>query len=276
MTLAEWLKSARRRLDSACIEGASLEAQVLAAHALGVDRTFVLSHPEAAIDDPAIEPLLQRRENHEPLAYIVGRREFYGRSFRVGPGVLIPRQETETLVEVALAFIRSSPETTVLDLGTGSGCIGITLKLEQEDAFITASDISTEALEIASQNAEGLGADLQFVVSDAFDGLDGRRFDLIVSNPPYVGIHEALPPEVREYEPPIALYAGHTGLEFYEVLARNAAEHLTEGGRLMMEVGYRQAHQVTLIFESSGWHLDEVRKDLSGAERVVVVEPVTV
>src|ERR1044072_4019884 len=185
------MRHARERLEAAGIESPALEAQLLAGHVLLVDRTYVLTHPEEEFPELAGETLLQRREGQEPLAYILGEREFFGRRFRVGPGVLIPRQETETLVEAAM---EQSDVQSVLDVGTGSGCIAITLKLERPEWEVTAVDISERALDIASDNAKLLGADVRYLLSDGFASLLGESFDLIVTNPPYVGLHEALPP----------------------------------------------------------------------------------
>lgn len=270
MNVGEWLVVARSRLVAARIESAALEAQLLAAHVLLVDRSFILTHPEVEFPDLAGESLLQRRERHEPLAYILGSREFYGRKFHVEPGVLIPRQETEILVEAALSHLRTTSPCRVLDLGTGSGCIGITLKLECPSAELTLLDISERAIEIARRNAEDLGASVRFVRSDGFQELEGEVFDLIVTNPPYIGFDEELPAEVGKHEPPAALFAGPSGLEFYEMLAETAGLHLREDGALMMEVGYRQAQQVGAIFEGSGWTVEETIPDLSGIDRVVV------
>ncbi|HVT11893.1 MAG TPA: peptide chain release factor N(5)-glutamine methyltransferase [Fimbriimonadaceae bacterium] len=267
MTTGDWLREARGRLERAGLESAALEAQVLAAHILLRDRSHVLAHPEEDFPQLAGESLLQRRERQEPLAYILGWREFYGRRFHVEPGVLIPRQETEILVETALGLLRH--ETRVLDLGTGSGCIGITLKLEFAAAHVTLSDVSPKAIEIARRNAEELGADVDFVLADGFAGLG--EFDLIVTNPPYIGLGETLPVEVREHEPAGALFAGPTGLEFYEMLAAESGLHLGGDGLLLMEVGYRQARAVGGLFEASGWMVEQIVPDLSGIERVVVV-----
>jgi release factor glutamine methyltransferase len=275
MTVSQWLRQAKGRLEEAGIETPLLEAQMLAAHVLLSDRSFVLSHPHEDFPDLAGESILQRRESHEPLAYILGWREFYGRRFSVDPAVLIPRQETETLVETALALlVERGQASRVLDLGTGSGCIAITLKLEYPECQVVCSDVSEAALEVAACNAQRLGAEVETVAGDLFAGLTGQLFDLIVSNPPYVGLHEALPVEVREFEPSSALYGGHSGLEFYERIAAAAGEFLGDNGVLMMEVGHTQARAVALLFEGSGWTVAETVRDLSGNDRVVVVEPV--
>lgn len=272
MTIAEWIRGAEARL-AAIVDSPRLEAQLLAAHVLLVDRAFLLAHPECEFPDLAGESLLQRRESGEPLAYVLGWREFYGRRFQVRPGVLIPRQETEILVESALGRLKANPAADVLDLGTGSGCLAVTIKLEVPDARVTASDVSAEAVDVARSNAETLGADVRFLQGDGFGPVDGESFDLIVTNPPYIGDFEDLPAEVRDFEPRQALLSGPNGLEFYERLSAQAAEHLRESGRLMMEVGYRQSRDVALLFESTGWNVEEVREDLSGIERVVVVQP---
>lgn len=267
MRVRDWLTMAREALAEAGVTAPKLEAELLAAHGLGVDRPFVLTHPEDAVPS-GLKALLDRRLTGEPLAYILGWREFYGRRFKVGPGVLIPRQETETLIEVGAT--RLADGGSVLDLGTGSGCLAVTLALEAPRCIVTAVDISEEALAIARSNATRLRASVKFVFSDMFAGLGADRFDLIVSNPPYVALGEELPREVGEFEPKEALFAGATGLEFYERLASEAPSHLNSGGRLVMEVGYAQASAVAQLFVESGWRLIEVRCDLSGHERVVV------
>lgn len=257
---------AREALARAGMEAPKLEAELLAAHGLGVDRAFVLAHPEAEAPS-SLEDFLDRRRGGEPLAYIFGWREFYGRRFEVGPGVLIPRQETETLIEVAAPWLTGGG--SALDLGTGSGCLAITLALEAPNARVTAVDISERALGVARANADRLGARVRFVLGDMLSGLGGERFDVIVSNPPYVADGEELPREVVEFEPREALFAGLTGLECYERLAAEAGPHLNPRGRLAVEVGYTQASAVAELFGEAGWRVVEVKPDLSGRERVV-------
>ena len=190
MLLSEWLIQATDRLSQAGFISAKMEAQVLAGHAMLVDRAWVLSHPEHGVNDLALEALLQRRENGEPLAYILGYREFYSRRFRVDTNVLIPRHETEVLIETALQI--ENKLLRVLDIGTGSGCIAVTLKLERPDWSVWATDISFPALQVARENAETLGADVTFRHSNLFEQLEHETFDLIVSNPPYIGRDEPL------------------------------------------------------------------------------------
>jgi release factor glutamine methyltransferase len=292
--IANWLIQAENRLAAAGFESPRLQAQVLAAHVLLVDRSWLLSHPEAEFPDLAGEHLLQRRERHEPLAYIVGKREFYGREFVVRPGVLIPRQDTEILVETALEAIdelsreardsrsyQPDPSTLqtanrklqtpllVLDIGVGSGAIAVTLKLERPSVSVTGVDLSAQALQIADENAAALGADLRLLPSDGFEALRQEKFDVIVSNPPYIGQFESLPTEVSEFEPEIALISGPTGIEFYERLATEASAFLVPGGRLILEVGHTQASAVRELFARKGWTWRRTVRDLAGIERVV-------
>ncbi|RYG23100.1 peptide chain release factor N(5)-glutamine methyltransferase [bacterium] len=268
MRLDEWLRHATTRLDLSGVESPRLEAQVLAAHVLRVDRSWLLSHPEHDFPEIAGEMLLQRREAHEPLAYLTGYREFRGREFGVDPSVLIPRHETEELVEAALDLWQG-PNPKCLDLGTGSGILAITLKLERPDWEVTAVDISPEALATASANARFHNANVRFILSDGFGALLGESFDLIVSNPPYIGDDEELPTEVRDHEPAGALFSGPTGLEFYGRLANEAPAHLEDGGLILLEVGHTQASEVRALFEGAGWKHETTRRDLSGVERVV-------
>ena len=297
MTVRDWIIQARSRLSA--FDAPVLEAEILAAHTLGVNRSWLFAHPEADFPELAGESLVQRRQGHEPLAYILGHREFYGRRFSVDPRVLIPRQETEILVEAALnpknakrvvagdrtgamsvsEFNSPLPSggeglgvrVHVLDLGTGSGCIGITLKLERPEWDLTLSDISAQALEVAHQNAIDLHADVHLIESDGFTKLTDQVFDLIVTNPPYIGTTEQLSDEVLK-EPNQALFAGTDGLDFYRRLASEAAAFLTPGGYLMMEIGYRQAEAVQSIFAANGWNWLETIKDLDGNDRVVIVD----
>jgi release factor glutamine methyltransferase len=262
MTLGEWIPAATERLTQAGVTSSRLEAQLLAAHVLLVDRTYVLTHPEVELNELAAEGLLQRRESQEPLAYILGHREFFGRRFRVTPSVLIPRQETELLIETALELM--VPVKRVLDIGTGSGCIATTLKLERPDWDVWAVDISGAALQVARENAETLGAEITFRHSDLFSGLAGERFDLIVSNPPYIGVEEELPVEVRSFEPGTALFADNHGLLIYQQLAAIYIDYLTDRGAIILEIGQTQGPAVAELFSG------EILKDLSGNDRAVI------
>jgi release factor glutamine methyltransferase len=269
MRLDEWLRLAENRLTSAKIEAARLEASMLAAHILSVDRSWLFAHPEHEFNELAGEQVLQRREASTPLAYILGWREFYGRRFVVTPDVLIPRHETETVVETAIDLAPS--EAHVLDLGTGSGCIAVTLKLERPDLKLTATDISPPALSVASLNADRLGAAVDCKVSDAFGAITAE-FDLIVTNPPYIGRNEQLDAQVSEFEPHLALYSGEDGMEFFQILASQAKSFLRPGGTLITEVGFTQMPAVSDIFETEEWRVQRIDYDLQGIARVAVIQ----
>ena len=273
MTVGDAVSWVEVRLAAAGVDMPRLDAQMLVAHALGVERPWVLAHSADEFAGNGLEGLCERREAREPLAYILGWREFYGRRFVVTPDVLIPRQETEHVVEVA----GGQPNVvTLLDLGTGSGCIAITIKLVRPEIAVTASDVSAAALDVARLNATNLGAEVEFVESDRFAGLQGRTFDVIVSNPPYIGTGEALMPEVQDYEPHLALFAGKDAFAFYRRLAEESQDHLTLGGSLVVEIGDGMLHGVSVLFEEHGWHVDQVSGDLTGKPRVLVLKPLDV
>ncbi len=270
MTVGEWIRDAASRLESAGIESAPLEAQVLCSHALGVERSWAVANPDFSLEPSAAEELLLRRLLREPLAYIVGRREFYGRRFRVTRDVLIPRQETETLVDAALGALPPKEKISVLDLGTGSGCLAITLALERPAWRVAASDVSEPALQVARRNSDELGADVRFVPSDLCEGLMGEAFDAIVTNPPYVPEGADLQPEVRDWEPGVALFAGESGLEILARIASEAAGLLRPGALLITEIGNGQAQNVREIYARRGWIEIGARRDLSGTERALL------
>lgn len=263
MRLQQWLSEATARLSAVGITSASLESKLIAGHVLLVDRTWIVTHPEHQIEPINFEQVLQRRESHEPLAYILGFREFFGRRFRVDPNVLIPRHETEVLVEEVLK-LGSSP-LDVLDIGTGSGCIAITLKLERPEWSLTACDISGGALQIARENAETLGADVTFRHSDLLEAFEESSADVIVSNPPYIDPGETLPIEVRGFEPHAALFGGNGGLELYQRLRLEAPRVLRPGGRVFLEIGHTQALAIQQVFEGA-----QIIRDLDGNDRVAV------
>jgi release factor glutamine methyltransferase len=250
-----------------------LEAQVLAAHVLLVERTWIVAHPEHEFPELAGENVLQRRLTHEPLAYILGYREFYGRRFAVGPGALIPRQETEALVDAALEI--GPPHGRVLDLGTGSGCIGITLKLEQPSWLVTLSDVSTDALAIADDNRQQLSAEVELVHTDGCQGFAAETFELIATNPPYVSRTDELSSDIRDFEPDVALFGTEDGFGFYRRLSIEAATLLTNNGAMVMELGAGQMLKTREIFEGAGWTFAKSCKDLLGVDRVLAFHPPT-
>lgn len=265
MTLRTALLQGVKLLSDAGIAEPRLTAEVLLAHAVGHDRPWLTAHAT----DELVELwwihygryLHQRREGM-PLQYITGRQEFYGREFRVTPDVLIPRPETEHVIEAVLAGGIACP--TLLDVGTGSGAIAITLALETA-ARVTATDISPAALRVAESNAARLGAQVTFVECDL---IPEGSFDVIVSNPPYVGLGEELPREVRDHEPALALYAGDDGLAVYRRLIPAAARALNPGGRFVMEIGWTQAEAVRAMLSS--WTDVRILNDLAGLARVVI------
>lgn len=257
-------------MEASGFPSAGLEAQLLAAHALGETRSWVLAHgsePMRAIDEA--DAVLNRRIGNEPIAYILGRREFYGRSFEVSPAVLIPRHETETLVELALELCDEFAAHSVLDLGTGSGILGVTLKLERPGLDVVAADISVDALSVAARNARVLAARVHFMASDSLRALRPASFHLTVSNPPYVQPGAPLPPEVAGFEPPVALYSTPDWQSFYRRLAKEALEILTGPRLLVVEVGDAQAASVIELFEAEGWQSMAVRCDLGQMPRAV-------
>lgn len=265
MKTGEWVNEATALLAESGADAARLEATLLAAHVFRSTRTWVLTHSLEEIPVLAANGLLARRLSHEPLAYILGTREFFGRPFSVGPGVLIPRQDTELLVEIAKELRPAS----CLDLGCGSGCVAVSIALEVPGCRVTACDISPPAVDRTLLNASALGASVEVLMGDLFAPVAGRRFDLIVSNPPYIALGESLSAEVREFEPAVALFAGEDGLSFYRRIATNSSAHLAEDGRVAVEVGHTQAAAVSELFTAEGFKT-ELRKDLAGIDRLVI------
>ncbi len=251
---------------------ARLEARVLASFGWDVETAWLIAHDIDALSDSQIatfQSLLSQRLQGRPIAYLVGTREFYGRPFHVSPDVLIPRPDTELLVELALARLPPDQPLDVLDLGTGSGCIAITLALQRPLARVTAVDRSNEALAIAQHNADSLNAHIEFLTSNWFSALDKRSFDLIVSNPPYIA---ATDPHLARgdvrFEPMTALAAGHDGLDDLRRLIPAACAHLNPGGSLLLEHGYDQAEAVQALLRMSRIQPAQSWGDLAGILRV--------
>ena len=264
-------------LEGSGVPEARRDASSLFSFVLGKDRTFLISHAEDPVDDDSLDQLrefVQRRAAGEPLQYITGVQDFYGREFRVTPDVLIPRPETELLVEAALEV---SEGEFICDVGTGSGCIAITLLCERPAARAVALDRSAAALEIAKFNAANLSVTDRavFVVSDCFNALERseHQFDLIASNPPYVSeSHLAgLQREVRDHEPLVALSPGADGLSVIRRLLTDAPAFLKPNGHLLMEIGFDQGEAVRNLVDEAVWSLLEVRPDLQCIPRIVVL-----
>jgi len=251
---------------------ARLEARVLASFGWDVETAWLIAHDIDTLSDSQIatfQSLLSQRLQGRPIAYLVGTREFYGRPFHVSPDVLIPRPDTELLVELALARLPPDQPLDVLDLGTGSGCIAITLALQRPLARVTAVDRSNEALAIAQHNADSLNAHIEFLTSNWFSALDKRSFDLIVSNPPYIA---ATDPHLARgdvrFEPMTALAAGHDGLDDLRRLIPAACAHLNPGGSLLLEHGYDQAEAVQTLLRMNKIQPAQSWADLAGILRV--------
>jgi release factor glutamine methyltransferase len=258
---------------------ARLDADLLVAHALGLKRIALyldLERPLVDTELAQVRKLVERRRAREPIAYILGEREFYGRRFEVTPDVLIPRPDTETLVEQALSILRAgAPVGRVLDLCTGSGAIALSLAAELPELRVLATDVSDGALAVAARNAAQLGVAerVELRGGDLFAALPGgERFAMITANPPYIAAHElpTLAADVRDYEPRLALDAGSDPLVFYRRIARAAPDQLAPGACLLVEVGYTQAAEVAALLRASGLVDVRSQKDLAGIERVVI------
>jgi release factor glutamine methyltransferase len=269
MTLQTALVQGTQLLEEASIAVPRLTAEVLLSYALKCERVYLYAHPEQELRE--VEWLHYGRYLHErlqgkPTQYIIKRQEFYGREFRVTPDVLIPRPETEHVVEVALSVARDARR--MVDVGTGSGALAVTLQLET-GASAFATDISALAVAVATGNAVRLGARVGFVVCDLLSGIADRSMDLIVSNPPYVpiGTREGLQREVRDWEPAVALFAGESGIELYERIVADAPRVLRPGGWLVMELGFGSVNRVSALLQA--WNEVRVEPDLAGIPRVI-------
>ena len=283
LTIAEALNEAARVLREAGAAEARREAGSLLAHVLERDRAYLFTHDDEGLGAgklAAFLRLVERRAAGEPFQYVTGRQEFYGLDFEVTPDVLIPRPETELLVEAALEVLRGQDAPLVCDVGTGSGCIPVALLHERADARAVALDISPAALNVARRNAERHNVSERFetLVSDCFDALreggqQGRTFPLIVSNPPYVAERdlEGLQREVREHEPRVALTPGGDGLSVIRRLVTEAPDFLTPRGHLLFEIGFNQHEQVAALINPRVWTLLDIQHDLQGIPRIVAL-----
>jgi release factor glutamine methyltransferase len=300
------LKQGIAQLRDARVPSFTLAAELLLLHVLGRDRTWLYAHPEEVISDENAQRyfgLIARRASGEPTQHLTGKQEFWGLEFDVTPEVLIPRPETEHVVEVALDRLAlrerraGRPQKTtgeglfIADIGTGSGCIAIALAKELPGASFYATDISGAALAVAKRNAarHRVAERIRFVESGLFNviadlplvsrlpagaGHSALLFDLIVSNPPYVGRRESasLMREVREHEPEVALYGGEEGYELYAELIAQAASHLKSGGVLVLELGHNSLPAVRPLLDASQWTNIQVSNDLAGIQRVIAAE----
>ncbi len=279
-TFGELVKEGARILAAGGVDDPYRAAGHLVRELLAVDAVILIAHPERSVPDvdaALVRGAFHRRAGGEPLQYITGRQNFYGRDFQVTRDVLIPRPETELLVDVSLEHIRTCPQPgwRLLDLGTGSGCLAVTLAAEVPTAHVVAVDISPAALAVAAANAQrhGVAERVRFVESHWLDAIPTTPpFDLVVSNPPYVAEADwpALQREVRDHEPYVALVGGEQGIEVYAHLLAALPSYLAAGGRFACEVGFDQAARVCALGEAAGWKVERIMRDMQGIARTVV------
>ena len=274
MKLQRVLADTAFKLSHSGIESAARDARVLTAYALEVpisDLSLKINDKVSANIISKLEKLILRRINREPISKILGRREFWGRTFSINKNVLDPRGDTETLID----YVIEKPVKTVLELGTGSGVIAVTLACAWKEVQVTAVDISEDALLLAQINAEKFNVEnkIQFLKSDWFENVEGI-FDMIISNPPYIGWVEQdkISAEVKKYDPEIALFAGYDGFDAYKKIIPSLSKFLNKDGLVVLEIGASQSSQVKDIMNSSGFFDVKILKDLSGKERAVAAK----
>ncbi|MBF7096058.1 peptide chain release factor N(5)-glutamine methyltransferase [Alkalibacter mobilis] len=278
MNIQELLIKGTKILKEKNISTARLDSEILLAERLNKERSYFLSHYDREISkdiEVSFFEDITRRCEMEPIAYIIGKKEFMGLEFEVNRNVLIPRPDTEILVETAIEILKDKGEyASVLDMGTGSGAIGISLANYLPKIRVTAVDVDEAALETAKRNGARLNVAnrMDFVLSDCFKGLKEMKFDIIVSNPPYIDLKEMgeLEPNVANYEPRKALFGGHDGLDFYREIAMEAPRFLKEQGHLIFEIGCGQSKDVMETMGKAGFKSIITIKDLSGLDRVVI------
>ncbi len=284
MIVRDALQDATKRLTARNLRSPRFDAELILMSVLECDRTEILANPSrslTSIEKRRFEDWVKKREGHYPIQYLRGRQEFYGRDFIVNPAVLIPRPETELLVEITLEWLGKlgRPDPQVIEVGTGSGCLGVTLLCEHPGLYLTAIDISRAALEVARLNAEKHSC-VDRIILECSDGLIGAAsigidYDLIVSNPPYGSARdrESVDPGVRLFEPPEAVFAGETGLEMYRKIFAASEGLLKPDGGMLLELGYGQRRDVEEMAQAHGWEMIDVRRDLAGIERCAVLRP---
>lgn len=274
-TSRQVLREATNALQQIGVETAALDARLLLQAAASLTHADIIANPDLVLSPDAVDRFngfVARRLRFEPVSRILGEREFYGREFRVTPAVLDPRPDTEILIDAALAWGKGKSIQRVLDLGTGTGILALTLLAEWQGASAVAVDVSAEALAVAEHNAERLGLlpRVEFRHSDWFSAVDGQ-FDVIVSNPPYIPAADvaSLAPDVRSYDPHLALVGGEEGVETYAHIAARAGAFLKPRGAVFVEIGAGQREAVTRLFLANGFKRLTVHADLGGVERVL-------
>ncbi len=273
-TILEVLKWTTNFFLERGIENPRLEAEYLLSEVLDIPRLELYLRFEQPLNPKERDRLkayVVRRANREPLQYIVGYTEFYGYKIEVDPRVLIPRPETELLVEKAIGFCRF--DTKILEIGTGSGAIPIAILRQFPGITVHAVDISQEALELAEKNAIVNTADVQFFHSDIYENVPSEKYGLIISNPPYIrdDEYETLAPEITRYEPKLALTAGEEGMNAYRRIIEGAENYLAEGGKILLEIGSKQAEAITELARSHGYNNINIQKDYNDLDRIAVI-----
>lgn len=279
MTIREAISHGSEELSNAGLSEPRREANSLLLFAIARDRAFAAAHPEYELceaEEELFRSSIARRASREPFQHIVGKQEFYGLDFLVTPDVLIPRHETELIVEQAIEILAELDAPRFLEIGVGSGCISVATLRQLPKATALAVDISDAAIDIARRNAamHGVADRLTIMKSDVFENVLSESFDLIVSNPPYVPLNEysGLQPEVRDHDPRIAVTDGSTGLTIIERIVAGSPTFLKPGGHILMEIGFSQADAVRALFDTVSWASVEILPDLQGIPRTVVAQ----
>lgn len=271
MTISQILSQAQDELKEAQVENPRLDARLLLGHVTQFSKEKIIFNPDLVIDDEKKQEffkLIARRKQRQPISQIIGKREFYGRDFKVTQDVLDPRCDSESLIEMVLGNYQKDDAINFLEIGCGSGCLSITLLKEFENAKAMAVDISKEALNIAADNADfhQVNEHLQLLESDLFASVkEGQKFDLIISNPPYIATDdiEELQDEVKHHEPRLALDGGVDGLDFYRNIALKAGDFMRDNAKVILEIGINQEQEISDIFAKQGFVLESEKKDLS-------------
>lgn len=273
MTVAKAVNDLKEKLSAAGIDTALLDAQLIVGNAAKMSRVQILTYPDKILTENEkckINEMSVKRIKRMPMQYILGVCEFMGLNFKVNENTLIPRCDTEILVEKAIELINKNNYKSVLDIGTGSGAIAVSVA-KYTDAKVTALDISNEAINVAKENAEQNGVNVEFINSNLFSNIN-EKFDLILSNPPYIekDVIKTLEPDVKDYEPILALDGGVDGLDFYKSITKDCCKYLNKNGSIAFEIGYNQGEAVSSLINAYNFDKISIEKDLAGLDRVVI------